>query len=221
MRPSAFPRPSPLPNRVTPFGELIAVPARGALMGNRGGRIHDPETRELTGRTHASKRWITCLTDFKGRRRDVWGAGYTELFFLDEATALAAGHRPCMECRREAALSYRRAAAGLPSDADVRALPSCDALDATLHAERLDGRRKRLHRLHADDLPDSVMITGKEGSAWLIRGEAMSRWTPSGYADARLRPSGFVEALTPPTSVRALAGGYRPAPLVSGASPAD
>jgi len=95
----------PLPNRVTPSGDLIATPARGTLFGNRGGRFHT-DARTLTARRWASRRWICCVLDFKGRQRDVWGRFYTELFFLDEPTALAAGHRPCFECRRNDAEAF-------------------------------------------------------------------------------------------------------------------
>ncbi len=92
----------PLQNRVLPDGQIVAHSARGAFMGNRGGRFHDPETRTLTTRRWASRQWIICVLDFKHRHREVMGHGYTELFFLDEVTALAAGHRPCFECRRQA-----------------------------------------------------------------------------------------------------------------------
>ena len=95
----------PLQNRVDPFGELFAAPARGLFMGNRGGRIHTDD-RKLTKRRWASRQWICCVLDFKSRQRDVWGRYYTELFFLDEVTALAAGHRPCFECRRKDAEAF-------------------------------------------------------------------------------------------------------------------
>src|SRR5260370_40328038 len=97
--------PRPLQNRVDPFGEFHAVANRGALMGNRGGRLHHDD-KTLGGRRWPSKRWLICACAFKGRRRTVWGASYTELFFLDEPTALAAGHRPCFECRHEAAKAF-------------------------------------------------------------------------------------------------------------------
>src|ERR1700690_2823153 len=104
------PRPvtMPLQNRVDPFANLFATPARGLLMGNRGGRIHNDD-KTLTSRRWASRQWICCVLDFRGRQRDVWGRFYTELFFLDEPTALAAGHRPCFECRRADALRFRDA----------------------------------------------------------------------------------------------------------------
>ena len=95
----------PLQNRVTPFGELVAVPARGTLFGNRGGRFHT-DAKTLSARRWASRQWICCMLDFKGRQRDVWGRFYTELFFLDEPTVLAAGHRPCFECRRKDAEKF-------------------------------------------------------------------------------------------------------------------
>ncbi len=120
----------PLQNRVDPFGEFHAVAARGAFLGNRGGRLHGPE-RTLGRRRWTSKRWIVCLCAFKGRWREVWGAGYTELFFVDEPTALAAGHRPCFECRREAAKAFLALFPGAPGHVDP--------MDAALHRERLDG----------------------------------------------------------------------------------
>ena len=94
----------PLQNRVDPFGKICAIPARGALMGNRGGRLHTPEQRVV--RSWVSRRWITCRLTFRDRRRHVMGDSYTELFFMDEATALAAGHRPCFECRRADAKAF-------------------------------------------------------------------------------------------------------------------
>src|ERR1700734_2885840 len=137
---SAEERPMPLQNRVTPFGDLVAVPARGSFLGNRGGRFHT-DAKALTSRRWASRQWICCVRDFKGRHRDVWGRFYTELFFLDEPTALAAGHRPCFECRRkdaEAFAEHWRAAQRL------RRRPYAFEMDEVLHRERLRGRTKRL-----------------------------------------------------------------------------
>src|SRR6476646_8354138 len=130
----------PLQNRVTPFGELIASPARGTLLGNRGGRIHDDE-RKLTARRWTSKQWICCQLDFNNRHRKVWGDGYTELFFLDEVTALAAGHRPCFECRRADAKAFAEKWA----EAWGGGIPYAPEMDEVLHAERLTGREKRTH----------------------------------------------------------------------------
>jgi hypothetical protein len=196
----------PLQNRVDPFGELFADPARGTFMGNRGGRFHTP-ARTLTARRWASRQWICCVLAFKGRHRDVWGRFYTELFFLDEPTALAAGHRPCFECRRQEADTFAefwRIAHRL------RCRPRAAEMDQVLHRERLQGRAKRRHRRSIDGLPDGVFIA-LDGTAFALRGDALLRWTPEGY-DARMpRPRRvIVEVLTPPAIVAVLSAGYRP-----------
>jgi hypothetical protein len=196
----------PLQNRVTPFGELIAVPARGTLFGNRGGRFH-ADAKTLTARRWASRQWICCVLDFKGRQRDVWGRFYTELFFLDEPTALAAGHRPCFECRREDAeafAEYWRAAHRL------RRRPYAFAMDEVLHRERLRGRAKRLHRRNIDALPDGAFVAlGEE--AFAVRGDRILRWTPQGYDAGNPRSrGGTVDVLTPPAILAVLAAGYEP-----------
>lgn len=198
----------PLPNRVRPDGSLFADAARGTLFGNRGGRFHDPQACTLPTRTHASRQWICCRLSFKGRRRTVWGEGYTELFFCDEVTALAAGHRPCMECRRTEALAYRKAlSAGLA----LTETPSFPAIDRRLDEERRNGRAKRLHWFAAADLPDGAMILTGDGAGFLaLRGDAALRWQPSGYGARVPRPSGLAAVLTPPVSLAALANGYRP-----------
>jgi hypothetical protein len=191
----------PLQNRVDPFGELHRVADRGGLMGNRGGRIHrDDQT--LSGRRWASKRWIACLCEFKGRRRKVWGAGYTELFFFDEPTALAAGHRPCFECRRQAAKAFLAAFPGAPSGAD--------AMDEILHRERINKRRRRLWRARLSDLPDGAMVA-QNGRAFLVRGPMLRPWSFAGYdAGVRRDPALEVDVLTPRSTVAVLARGYRP-----------
>ncbi len=196
----------PLQNRVDPFGELFDAAARGTLMGNRGGRIHTDEQR-LTRRRWASKQWIACVLEFNGRQRDVWGRYYTELFFLDEVTALSAGHRPCFECRR------RDAEAFAASWAKAFRLPTrarAQAMDEALHRERLNGRAKRSHRAKIDTLPDGAMIAiGNE--AFAVRGNSLLRWTPKGYVDRKRRMQDVtVELLTPPTIVAVLKAGYRP-----------
>jgi hypothetical protein len=202
-----------LPNRVTPFGALEASQERGLFFGNRGGRFHDPATRTVKGRPWATKQWIICVCDFKDRTarfraagREVWRTRFTELFFCDEVTALAAGHRPCTECRREASLAYRRAlvTAGL-----FTALPSCPQVDAILDAERREGREKRLHRLEAASLPDGAMIA-HGGAAFAVKGGVLLAWSQGGYGGALARPSGLVDVLTPPLSLAALRGGFRP-----------
>lgn len=197
----------PLQNRVDPFGELFAAAARGSLMGNRGGRIHTDE-QKLTRRRWASKQWIACVPKFRGRQRDVWGRYYTELFFLDEVTALSAGHRPCFECRRKDAETFAncwRKARGL----HVR--PRAAEMDKILQGERLDGREKRSHRAELDTLPDGAMIA-IDGEAFAVRGYSLLQWTPEGYVARRHRARGVtVDLLTPPSIVAVLQAGYRPA----------
>jgi hypothetical protein len=197
----------PLQNRVFPDGALAAVPDRGLFMGNRGGRIHDPATRRLGGRRHTSRAWICCVLEFKGRRETVWGPGYTQLFFLDEVTALAAGHRPCFECRRHDAVAFAEAvsrAAGSPNR--LRA----PELDRRLHAERVDSRSKRTHTRPFASLPDGAVLTA-DGGFLAVRGDRLLRWSPGGYAGPEPRPrSGEADVLTPPTALAALAHGYSP-----------
>jgi hypothetical protein len=196
----------PLPNRVDPFGELVADPARGTLFGNRGGKFHRDD-RTLGQRRWASRQWICCVLAFKGRQRDVWGKFYTELFFLDEPTALAAGHRPCFECRRADAIVF---AACWQRAAGLKAPPRAPAMDAVLHAERLAGHAKRLHRRAIDDLPDGAFIARPDG-AFAVRGRELVQWSAGGYGRRLLRPrGGATEVLTPPTIIAALAAGYRP-----------
>ena len=196
----------PLQNRVTPFGDLSASSARGTFMGNRGGRFHT-DARTLTARRWASRQWICCVLDFKGRQRDVWGRFYTELFFLDEPTALAAGHRPCFECRRKEAQGF---AAMWQQARRLPAPPKAGEMDDVLHGERLQGRAKRLHRRNIDALPDGAFIALEEG-AFAVRGDGLLRWTPQGYDGRRPRPRGIaVDVLTPPAILAVLSAGYEP-----------
>ena len=194
----------PLQNRVNPFGELIATAARGTLFGNRGGKFHRDD-KTLSKRRQASRQWICCVLSFKGRQRNVWGRYYTELFFLDEVTALAAGHRPCFECRREEATDFALKFSGRGARA------AAPEMDDVLHVERLDGRAKRLHKRRLDELPDGVFITLSGDDAFAVRGKLLLRWTPSGYADTRRRPNGVTaDMLTPPSITKVLARGYAP-----------
>jgi hypothetical protein len=201
-----------LQNRVTPFGEILAIPQRGMFTGNRG-IIHDPRTRTLLKRRWTSKAWIVCSLEYKNARRDVMATrSWTELFFLDEATALAAGHRPCFLCRREAAERYRRAwAAAAGAGNTAAAAPSASAIDAVLHAERLQDGRKRLHEMKGDPLalPDGAMVS-VGSDAYLIAGAGAWRWAPSGY-EAPIRLERADGLLTPPSTLAALEAGYRPA----------
>lgn len=195
----------PLQNRVTPFGEIVAISQRGLFTGNRG-IIHDPATKTLTKRW-AGKAWIVCLCDFRGvQRTPMGGRSWTELFFLDEAVALAAGHRPCFYCRREAAEGFRAAWATGRGEAPS----SAPAMDAVLHGERLENRRKRLHPITAPlaSLPDGAMVAIGEGAFTLCAGFA-HRWTEEGYA-APQRLDSAQWLLTPPSTVLALQAGYRP-----------
>lgn len=199
----------PLQNRVSPLGELFADRSRGLFMGNRGGRIHrDDQT--LSSRRWASRAWICCLLSFKGRHRNVWGRGYTELFFLDEVAALAAGHRPCFECRRRDAEAFACVWPG-PRRQNMRARAA--EMDFVLQAQRLDGRAKRRHRMTIDDLPDGacIVMPGKDDQAAMLRGTRLLRWTPKGYVAAGARPKRIeAEVLTPPSIVAVLSEGYRP-----------
>ena len=194
----------PLQNRVTPFGEIVATSARGGFTGNRG-IIHDPATRTLTTRWSA-KAWLVCVLEFQGRRREVMaGRSWTELFFLDEATALAAGHRPCFHCRRADANRFRAAFAG-----DDPHPPGAPQMDAILHGERLSGREKRLHPVAGSwrDLPDGAMITDGKRSL-LVLGGAARPWSFTGY-EPQVRLDDDVRLITPPATLRALQAGYKP-----------
>ena len=196
----------PLPNRVDPFGELFATPARGLFFGNRGGKFHRDD-RTLAQRRHVTRAWICCRLKFNTRQRDVWGRGYTELFFLDEATALSAGHRPCFECRRKDAQAFADFWARAKK---LRARPRATEMDVVLHAQRLDHRSKRRHRRRIDDLPDGAFVA-LEDCAWAVRGSALLRWTPAGYDARKRRPRGTnVDVLTPPGILAVLKAGYRP-----------
>ena len=179
-----------LQNRVDPFGELCAVEARGLFLGNRGGRFHR-EDQTLTRRRWTSRAWICCRLAFKGRHRAVWGKSYTELFFLDEPTALSAGHRPCFECRRADALAF---AAAWAHGNGLAAPPRAPAMDAVLHAQRLDGRAKQRHRAFLDDLPDGTMIAMPDdgGRALAVRGDAVLPWSAAGYGPPRPRPRNLI-----------------------------
>ena len=193
----------PLRNRVTPFGELIADPARGLVYGNRG-CLHDADGRIV--RHHAVRRWIGCRLEFRGWRRGplLQPGKFTELFFLDEATAFAAGHRPCALCRHD---DYRRFTERWrdlhPSDRGA------DPIDLTLHGERWDAttKRQRRYRSRVRELPTGVIVALDEVPHLVLDGSLRS-WTPTGYTDTVSTPRGDVDVLTPPSLVQILATGW-------------
>jgi hypothetical protein len=186
----------PLQNRVTPLGELIADPARGLVYGNRG-CLHDAQGR--IRRRAATRRWIACRLEFRGWQRGplLQPGKFTELFFLDEATAFAAGHRPCALCRRA---DYNRFLA-------LAGASGADEIDARLEGERVDGSERRLHRAALRGLPDGAFVL-VDGAPWLVRGDALLRWTPAGYAERVPRGSADVASITPPTLVAVLRAGW-------------
>lgn len=187
----------PLQNRVDPYGRLIATAARGTMMGNRG-VLHNGN-REIV-RAYRGKRWICCELQFKGRKSVVMAPGcYTQLFFLDEATALAAGHRPCAECRRPAFNAFLAAWTGAhPGQWNAH------ALDEVLHAERLGPRPC----VALDGLPDGCMVEWS-GQPHLIQGNLLRLWTPAAYTGRVERPGGAeVKLLTPVSIVSTLRCGY-------------
>lgn len=194
----------PWQNRVTPDGDLVAVPDRGTLTGNRG-VLHDADGRIV--RRSQNRRWIACLLDFRGRTRTVMTPGrWTNLFFLDEATALAAGHRPCAECRRSDYVEFRRC---WTAALDLPALPGADDLDDVLHRERalVDGRRTTWSA-PGRDLPDGAMVQ-LDGAPWLVADGRLHRWSHSGYSDRTTLPGGRLDVLTPASVVATLRAGYR------------
>jgi hypothetical protein len=198
----------PRQNRVRPDGELVAVPDRGTFWGSRGDLL-DRDGR--LARYSRGKDWLICVLEFKGRRRTVWTPGrQTELFFLDEATGLAAGHRPCGECRNAAYRAYKAAWARANPDDPANA----SGIDARLHRDRLAATAtRRTYRERLDALPDGTMVE-LDGEPWLVLGDELLAWSFGGYRERRSR-AGIGEAtvvvVTPRASVAVLAAGYRPA----------
>lgn len=195
----------PLQNRVTPTGDIIVDPQYGTLMGNRG-VLHD-DKRNLGTRRWTSKAWIVCLLEFRGTRRTLMSPGwYTELFFLDEATALAAGHRPCAECRRADYNAFRTAWAAAQSNAST---PRAPEMDAVLHAHRVEpySRQQITHCRMASNLPDGTFVQ-LDDQSWLVHHGLLHLWSSGGYRDKRALPVGDVVVLTPAPTVEVLANGY-------------
>jgi hypothetical protein len=196
-------RPTTLTNRVTPFNTLVADPAyRGMFMGNRG-VLHGDRHNIVRWRNGTA--WITCLTEYKGRTHVPMTPGfYTELFFLDEVTSLAAGHRPCAMCRRERFNAFRQAIASTGGG-----MLSATELDTALDAERRVGDAQRRHSVPMSEVPDGAMVA-IDAVAFMVREGQLFEWSSTGYGAPRSLPVGEVEMLTPPLTARALRGGYRP-----------
>lgn len=202
----------PLQNRVTPFGEIVAIPERGTFLGNRG-ILHDAD-RQLR-RKWVLKRWLVCVLEFRGRNRTVMTPNrYTELFFLDEATALAAGHRPCAECRHARFIDFCMAWKAAHRGAAGSRRPSADEIDDRLHAERVNpDRSKRSHPGRLEELPDGVFVTVPAwgDAAWLLWKDHIFKWSQGGYLERRPWPKSLrVALLTPPATVAAIRAGYTP-----------
>ena len=205
----------PLQNRVSPFGAIVADPARGTLMGNRG-CLHDGGERPL--RQYQSRRWIVCVLDFKGRKRAPMPPGhYTALFFLDEATALAAGHRPCAECQRARFNTFRAYWAAANPELAGGTAPPVDTIDAALHAARISHHRYQRDKVKLtyteplEALPDGAFVLLDAGDTpYLVRGAALHPWSFAGYGAPIARPSGMAQVLTPRSIVRAIAAGFMP-----------
>ncbi len=195
----------PLQNRVTPLGDIVADPHRGLFTGNRG-IIHDPATKTLLKKRWSNPAWLICVCEFRGRRREVMGGrSWTELFFLDEATALAAGHRPCFYCRRDDANRFR-AAWEKGNRADDLLAPD---IDAVLHRERFaSGKKLQPLPTRLEKLPDGAMVQVRTES-FLIAGGKPLRWSFAGYRKVEA-PIGEAMLITPPSTLRALASGFRP-----------
>jgi hypothetical protein len=206
----------PLQNRVDPFGALHAVPERGLFMGNRG-IIHDPETKTLLKKRWALQAWIICVCQFRNVRREPMGsnrpggkAGWTELFFFDEVTALAAGHRPCFYCRRERAKDFVQRF----GEAFGIAEPRAPLVDKRLHKERLasGGKLPMIAARELAGLPDGAMVVDG-GNPYALRGGKALRWSFAGYsppADFGLLQGKTFSLLTPATTLAVLHHGFRP-----------
>jgi hypothetical protein len=194
----------PARNRVTPLGDIVATPLRGAWTGNRG-ILH--EGREIV-RFHASDLWITCALQFRGRRREQWRPRhFTWLYFHDEAVSFAAGHRPCAECRRASYDEYRAAwAAGLGTER-----PSAKEMNRRLHGERIfrGTHRRRLHDVPWQELPDGAFVLLEDECPAVVVGDGLTEWTPAGYGARRPRPAcGVARSITPPATLAVLRAGY-------------
>jgi hypothetical protein len=211
---------APMRNRVTPWGDIVAIEQRGAWLGNRG-ILH--EGTDVV-RFHRSDLWIICRLQYKDWRLRQWQPGhFTVLYFYDEAVALAAGHRPCALCRRADYNAYRSAWAAEPGSHAYRTAPGAGSgtrsgvplakeMDRQLHQERIvrGTHRRRLHPMRWPELPEASFVA-VAGRPCLVLAGSLRPWSPQGYLDPLPRPrTGTAEVITPPSTVAALRSGYRP-----------
>ncbi|MEO5745071.1 MAG: hypothetical protein ABIQ53_10875 [Terracoccus sp.] len=198
----------PAGNRVSPFGNIVAAPGRGGWMGNRG-VLHAGTGARVTVRSHRGRAWITCVLDFRGRRVPQWQPGrYTPLFFLDEALSLAAGHRPCAECRRVDFNEFRSAWARFTGEAVP---PRAPQLDAVLHGQRmpLGPDDRPLFRSSWPGLPDGAFVLVEQGPAVVVHDRLIPWRADNTYGPPVGRPRrGTASVITPPASLGALRAGY-------------
>jgi hypothetical protein len=199
----------PLQNRVDPYGSIFRSSARGTFMGNRGGALHD-DRREIV-RPYKSRRWIACVLEFRGRYRSVMSPGrYTELFFLDEAVAFSAGHRPCAECRRGRFNAFKDAWNRAHGPADPRQPLRADEIDAELHRNRIHRTAKVTWQASLSSLPNGSFVE-IDKAAWLVWDDALRLWAPEAYIKKAPRPHGLtLPVLTPRPIVECFRGGYEP-----------
>ena len=205
----------PRQNRVDPFGRIVATPERGTLMGNRG-CLHDHGDHPV--RQYAVRRWLICVLDFKGRTRSPMPPGhYTSLFFLDEATGLSAGHRPCAECQRARFEEFRSRWAAANPALSGGPKPPVDTIDRALHAERISQHTRHSEKLKRTyvaplaELPDGVMVVLEGHPApLLVQADRLFPWSFAGYGPPIARTDAAVQVLTPPSVVRAIAHGFAP-----------
>jgi len=197
-----------LQNRVDPSGNIISTSARGAWMGNRG-QLHGAGKHIL--RPFKLKAWITCLLEFKDRHRQVMAPNlYTELFFMDEATAFAAGHRPCFECRKSDYKKFKSFWLKGNPGYGFHEKTSIREIDDIIHSERIDRKGNKL-TFEADikDLPDGTFIL-IEDEPYLLADQKIYHWTPFGYDEGITLPSGTITVLTPKSVINTFRAGYYP-----------
>jgi hypothetical protein len=198
-----------LQNRVDPFGNIIETKARGTIMGNRG-VIHNDQ-KQIT-RAFKHQAWITCVLEFKGRKRPLMTPDrWTELFFLDEATAFAAGHRPCFECRREDAKRFKSCWLKGNPGYKFTMKTSIKEIDEVMHRERIDSKGQKVtHQCLSSDIPEGTFIV-KDGDPYLFRNNGLHRWTPFGYERSSTIPKSLkMTVLTPKSIVNAFRAGFVP-----------